>query len=69
MKKLEFEEILNSAHEKAISEMAQRLKKLPDSDSCDMGQLLAFIATQSVEAAENSVINTLVQAGFISFDD
>lgn len=69
MKKLEFEEILNSAHEKAMTEMVEKMKPAFEGGSFNISQLLTYIAAGAVEAAENSVINTLLQAGFISFDD
>lgn len=69
MKRSEFEKIFNSAHEKAMTEMVEKMKPAFEGDSFNISQLLAYIAAGAVEAAENSVINTLVQAGFISFDD
>lgn len=68
MTKKEFSDILNRTHQVAIKELTEALSDLSKSERCDLAAVVGVLAVASVEAAENSILHALEEAGFLSFD-
>lgn len=69
MTREEFFKILNKHREKSLSNMLKALEEIPEDKAGDNSIVISKLVSSAIVESQVSLIDSLIEAGIIKFDD